>query len=541
MRRYQLVFYTESVINLKFFENFIKNFYESVNNLSHIFLINGVKHMKKTTMKCVFWGVVITTALVFTSNANAATIHALSCSNTDVQMAITSASSGDTVIVPAGTCTWTTTVSIPSGKAIKLIGAGIDVTTIESTTTRLTVINNDYSRVSGFTFHRTTGTDTAASVIFRGATNFRLDHCKFTNADYATTWTVAVQADAFMSDTYPRPTGVVDNCTIDKMKIVVWGGSNFARHNDFWDDPSVMGTDGTVYFEDNMLDRGDVNSILSDSDYGGSYVIRYNDIYGGNAMVHSIQGTTHRGTKEWEIYGNAWTFPSSAFTNIAFMRAGTGRLFYNTVSGPNSSYTINFDNVRSFQTGCCGDNPPPDTDDPGMCDGTSLWDGNTESNGWPCRDQIGRGPDIGTDSSVIGKATSSSPVYLWGNMETNSDNVPVQVVNGVSAWIQNNRDYYDYDSSFDGTSGTGCGTVGSRPATCTTGVGYWATSQSCSDISDYVGTNPITPISGTLYKCTFTDTWTEHYTPYTYPHPLRGEESSSQGIILPPQNFEPIN
>jgi len=35
-----------------------------------------------------------------------------------------------------------------------------------------------------------------------------------------------------------------------------------------------------------------------------------------------------------------------------------------------------------------------------------------------------------------------------------------------------------------------------------------------------VGKNPTTPISGTLYKCTATNTWTAYYTPYAYPHPL---------------------
>ncbi len=36
----------------------------------------------------------------------AATISAVSCSNTDVQTAIDTAVSGDTVLVPAGNCTW---------------------------------------------------------------------------------------------------------------------------------------------------------------------------------------------------------------------------------------------------------------------------------------------------------------------------------------------------------------------------------------------------------------------------------------------------
>jgi len=95
------------------------------------------------------------------------------------------------------------------------------------------------------------------------------------------------------------------------------------------------------------------------------------------------------------------------------------------------------------------------------------------------------------------------------------------VLNNASTHIIANRDYYYTNASFDGTTGVGCGTLASRPATCTTGVGYWATDQSCSSLTGLVGASPATPISGTLYKCTATDTWTSYYTPYTYPHPLR--------------------
>jgi hypothetical protein len=55
--------------------------------------------------------------------ALAATSTSSSCNTSDVQAAINSASEGSTVNIPAGTCTWTTGVSI-TGKGITLAGAG---------------------------------------------------------------------------------------------------------------------------------------------------------------------------------------------------------------------------------------------------------------------------------------------------------------------------------------------------------------------------------------------------------------------------------
>ena len=53
----------------------------------------------------------------------AATINAANCTQSTVQAAINSAADGDTVTVPAGTCTWSAAVSI-SNKTITLRGAG---------------------------------------------------------------------------------------------------------------------------------------------------------------------------------------------------------------------------------------------------------------------------------------------------------------------------------------------------------------------------------------------------------------------------------
>jgi hypothetical protein len=92
--------------------------------------------------------------------------------------------------------------------------------------------------------------------------------------------------------------------------------------------------------------------------------------------------------------------------------------------------------------------------------------------------------------------------------------------------ITQNVDYWNQNASFNGTTGVGLGTLANKPTTCTIGVGYWATNQSTSNLSGLVGANPATPLSGTFYKCTSTNTWTSYYSPYTYPHPLRAESEA---------------
>src|SRR5207247_10296580 len=59
----------------------------------------------------------------------AATHTAASCSRYDVGNAVNSAGNGDTVLIPAGNCTWTTNLTI-AGKHLTLQGAGSGLTII---------------------------------------------------------------------------------------------------------------------------------------------------------------------------------------------------------------------------------------------------------------------------------------------------------------------------------------------------------------------------------------------------------------------------
>jgi hypothetical protein len=141
-----------------------------------------------------------------------------------------------------------------------------------------------------------------------------------------------------------------------------------------------------------------------------------------------------------------------------------------------------------------------------------------------CIDQPGRAPSSyisGTTPSPTGWVSEPlDPVYEWGDTHTGSFNH--NPINSDSLKMINNRDYY-YEvsqsaqssptSPFNGTVGTGFGTIANRPTTCTAGVAYWATDQGNWNQSGSGG-------QGQLFKCTATNTWTMSYQPYTYPHPL---------------------
>jgi hypothetical protein len=75
----------------------------------------------------------LTIGLVHAAAAHAATIAAASCATAPVQTAINAAVDGDTVVVPSGSCTWTSGVVI-SGKGIKLKGGGSGRIIARSTT-----------------------------------------------------------------------------------------------------------------------------------------------------------------------------------------------------------------------------------------------------------------------------------------------------------------------------------------------------------------------------------------------------------------------
>src|SRR4051794_22720225 len=94
------------------------------------------------------WQALIILLLTSAAAANAATITAASCSSTAVQAAINSAAGGDTVVIPDGSCTWTSGISI-KGKGLIVRGSSSVGVTITNNVTTAPAISVSEDR----TFH----------------------------------------------------------------------------------------------------------------------------------------------------------------------------------------------------------------------------------------------------------------------------------------------------------------------------------------------------------------------------------------------------
>jgi len=403
------------------------------------------------------------------------------------------------VIVPTGTgeVTWNSALVITKG--IDLIGPGPSNLTIKAGAnpmiqykpSAITGAGNYALRISGFTFNtgsyggiglcgsgRSQGNCTSSNNMGAIAqTKIRIDHNSFIGIHGYVGLEIV---GAFR--------GVVDNNTFDGYSAPnrSWGtGSGQSDWSTFG--PYTYGSSDTMYFEDNLYTNIG-GYMVSDCDQGGRYAYRYNTISLGGDLAPVFD--YHEGSSSSGVYG---CFGGELYGN-QIIRNG-----YNTfLSNQRGGRVLGFYN------------------DVAVGSGTGILIYRDTSRGGPCPPSQNITDQIQNNSYYWNnrKGVSGTLISAYKGADVCGDTYPEYA-------ITENVNFWTESASFDGTAGIGCGTLAARPATCTVGVGYWATSQSCSDLTGMVGKKPASSITGTLYKCTAKDTWTAYYTPYTYPHPLR--------------------
>ncbi len=374
-------------------------------------------------------------------NVYSKVITAASCSQTDVQAAIDLAADGDTVLVPAGTGIWKTPASTTpavtiDSKAITLKGAGIGQTVIYDSTTNnssnswketalwVVGVKNKPFRITGFTF---TGlSDGQGLIVIRGnCENWRIDHCRF--SEHGSTSIIAYGY------------GVIDHCTfygssVEKTISRTLLPSGYGETS--WNTPLSLGSAQALYIEDCIFDfgakQGDFMGNCCDAHGGARYVLRHNSVRNKNIEAHGRQTndtclSNVIGTVSVEAYNNTFTSEQICWVPMAF-RAGTGAIFNNIVNGYNLG-AINIYNDRSMAS-----------KDYCPCNGSDTIDGNEETNGYPCRDQIGRGPR----DPETGKQTLE-PYYQWDNTVNDTGKLAfLTQEDGLNTThLKENRDYYN--------------------------------------------------------------------------------------------------
>lgn len=259
---------------------------------------------------------------------HAKTVTALSPSLADVSRAISSAADGDTIVVPAGTASWTSSLVITKGITLQgqtttdsAAGTAVDKTIIQDNVTRVagsggnalirveSVLGKTY-RISGLTFAPQATVDNGNGMIkLRGNSHaVRLDHCNFqpnnAQAIYVGVWGAiyGVADHNVMKARQPQIFSVnMDN----------WpnpNGSPGVKGHGSWAAPTGFGTEKFWFIEDNYI--ANVTSPFDelaanlDSTYGGRWVFRYNHCYETEVLGHGTIGGAFRGYRAREIYGN---------------------------------------------------------------------------------------------------------------------------------------------------------------------------------------------------------------------------------------------
>jgi len=590
--------------------------------------------------------ILIYVSLTFLSIATvqASVINAASPSLADVTTAVSSAVDGDTVVIPAGTSSWTSTLTITKGITLQ----GANANAIDDLTVILDDVpishNNNYCvvidveltqnqvfRMTGITFRKgsrqtkpqSNGCIKVGGVV-RGSSgrgSLRIDHCHFDQLYQIGIYLSGLVSYGVIDHNYWHSATGVNRGAITVNSGQTWGGGTNDYGDGSWAAPTNFGSADFIFIEANTFHNlGTVQTNGGiDCQSGGRYVSRYNTHH--NAVMITGHGTESggriRGQRAIEFYKNTAT--GTASQTMGLTRSGVtmywGLTWTGTYSGTSIPLVVNrLDWPFKMYDGANGKNPwdvnDTEGDSTSTQDGTNvpghtphLFDSGTHtaanntptptggvmtdaSKNWTINQWAGFEITNTTQTTAGGTHPNSrilanssttitySPISPDGPLKTFktgdayviykplivldqpgrgqcdllSGNPPVNTVTSGSAWphqalepvygwlnrlnaaqinvgsryptLKENRDYYNENSTFDGTVGVGVGTLANRPSTCTKGVAYWATDQGEWD-STHSGPD------GQLYVATATNTWSLYYTPYTYPHPL------ASGVAVP--------
>ena len=266
-----------------------------------------------------------------TAHAQVSEISAASCSQVHVQAAINSAASGNTVLVPAGTCTWNSNVSI-SNKTIILKGAGrTDSGTIinygGSGHSLISIdpgLQTGRAEVTGFKF---VGGDpnywSGMHIRFSGPNQWR--NLRIHNNTFAGGRNAVIRGGTAVE-------GLIDNNIFQgSSHSIQFDGAGSSD----WSSPVEYGGPGFFFVENNAFDNLDTNGstgwFAADVMNGGKVVFRHNTLKNAFWENHDRCRSGLPSNRAFEVYDNVFTHDSNGWKAID-LSSGDGVIFGNTFS-----------------------------------------------------------------------------------------------------------------------------------------------------------------------------------------------------------------
>lgn len=352
------------------------------------------------------------------------TIRSASAGSADIQAAIDAAQDGWTVVVPAGDTAWTSNVTIPATKGIRLMGAGAELTRIDLANAYALYVypreETEPIRISGFGFRNCPAPSLQINDYTVGSTDWRVDHCTWTGGALGTQ--VNVHGHTF---------GVIDNCRFENCLRALWIDGQ-VRPFDItapmpypggysWTRPITPGGPDAVYIEDCVI-ANTTASIFFNCRGGARFVMRRNTITGANGLeTHSGCTPGYRNPRWCEIYENTFDLQGGAYWCGLFLRSTNGVIFNNSFSAGYPT-VIRFDNETICLDSC-----------------TAPWP-TANRTAYPAQDQIGAGRDTGWGTA---QATDEAKLWIWGNTQAGAAVTPQFSSCATSAeLVQQNRDYF---------------------------------------------------------------------------------------------------
>ncbi len=513
-----------------------------------------------------------------------AIITAASLAQADVQAAIDASSVGDTILMPAGTADWTTKtygganrsgIGGLGGRILKGAGVGLTVITDKcATTTGYGVISvgTGSVEISDFTMIQDDTLYSENLIICTSTTNVNIHNISLSN--------IIRRGIHFYSATDGvHCTGVIHNSTLTaKNYAPSYGGGAFQLvavegpdNNNSSTPPDAstaagslayapgFGTDSAIFIEDSTLSQDAQGDSTVETYYGGKVVVRNNTctnlevgVHGRDSSVrtgHIIEvyrniitnniGTSHIGTVvsrggSGVVWGNTITQTanngSSTSSNNLFLQdyRAAGNLnadytlrfpYYGEQNDGHSPYDGNQAIISGTHTGSNGDSS--------LTDGTKSW----------TTDQLAGLGDYATDNTL-------QAYYLWntttgagGRVTANTATTATVTLTGGTRQTFNSGDAYILTYGYPGLDQNGwAGPTVLNGVQSTQVLTPWYSWD-----NTFNGTPDQLPFSLSYMTSAYTTTvqpdssyfiqenreyynatQKPDYTPYAYPHPLRG-------------------